>query len=269
MKPHRVVPLFRYPLGPMVSAVGVVCLCLSLAGGAAEAVRIRLQIASGPDGPPLTTVRVGESFWVSAYVQDVYVSSATLAGVFATYLNVQYDAGRVSASDGFVFSPSYPNGRKGTIAVTQDSGVVVGVGSFHDFTTGGPGREEFWQFSIAFRANAEGAVSFVAAPATGTGEEVLLYEYPGSVVAPTDISFVSASLTIARLQITQARYDGDAALFLAWAGATSGVYVEWTLSLSPDADTVWQTLAGPLAGTNTVLTPTPDSRAAFLRLRVN
>lgn len=49
-----------------------------------------------------------------------------------------------------------------------------------------------------------------------------------------------------------------------WTGAAGRIFVEHTLQLNPPN---WQTIAGPLQGTNWIFTPVPGSPSGFYRLR--
>ena len=51
---------------------------------------------------------------------------------------------------------------------------------------------------------------------------------------------------------------------LDWHGDAGDLYIEYSLSLGPAN---WQTIAGPLRGTNWAFTPVPGARSGFYRVR--
>jgi len=53
-------------------------------------------------------------------------------------------------------------------------------------------------------------------------------------------------------------------MILEWSEASGRVFVEATPSLNP---VDWQTVAGPLDGTNWTFTPSPEVSGNFYRLR--
>ena len=63
---------------------------------------------------------------------------------------------------------------------------------------------------------------------------------------------------------TGLRFGSSGSLILEWSAATGQIYVEHSPGLNP-AD--WQTVAGPVTGTNWTFTPAPGESAGFFRLR--
>jgi len=64
--------------------------------------------------------------------------------------------------------------------------------------------------------------------------------------------------------LTGLRRGANGTMSLEWEGAAGELYVEFSLSLTTPN---WQTIAGPLYGTNWIFTPIPGSPSGFYRVR--
>jgi hypothetical protein len=60
------------------------------------------------------------------------------------------------------------------------------------------------------------------------------------------------------------RHGPNGTMSLEWQGASGQLFVEFSLSLKPAN---WQTIAGPLNGTNWTFTPVPGAQSGFYRVR--
>jgi hypothetical protein len=153
------------------------------------AVQVRLQLTD-LCGQPIDRIPVGGEFRLDVYVDDL---RANPRGVFAAYVDVEYDASLVSTTvedrRGMTFGLDYPNGWSGTI---QD-GRIDEVGAFAGFTPllGG----ESLLFSVPFFARESGVIDFAVRPADTVGREVLIYD-SNDPLPWHEIRLVGASLTI-------------------------------------------------------------------------
>jgi hypothetical protein len=64
--------------------------------------------------------------------------------------------------------------------------------------------------------------------------------------------------------LTGLRRGSDGTMSLEWEGASGQLFVEFSLFLKPAN---WQTIAGPLNGTNWTFTPVPGAQSGFYRVR--
>lgn len=112
---------------------------------------VRLQ-ATDLDGNALTTVNVGDTFLVSAMVQDLRENPE---GVFAAFVDLTYDSQLAAISGPIRYGERFPNVREGDGTL---AGVVDEVGAVADLDPLGGG--EFLLFSIPFQATVIGAVRF-------------------------------------------------------------------------------------------------------------
>ncbi len=81
---------------------------------------------------------------------------------------------------------------------------------------------------------------------------------------PGTFQYGAASVMPEPARITALRPGANRSLVLEWSGGVGQLYIERTLNLKP-AD--WQTVAGPLQGTNWMFTPAPAERSGFFRMR--
>ncbi len=151
-------------------------------------VQFRLEL-SDLAGQPITSLQAGEEFFLSAYVADL---RSEPQGVFAAYLDLAFDAGRIVPAGSVEFGSVYKNGR-------DDGGSVPGlldeVGGFSG-SIRPLGAGDFLLFRAPFRAEAAGTVSFVAEPAASMPRSVVLLYGEYAPLANDRIDFGSASLDV-------------------------------------------------------------------------
>ncbi len=156
-------------------------------------VQIRLQ-TTDVDGNPIDSIDVGQSFQLRAFVQDL--TAREDGGVFAAYVDVQYDAGLASVAGDITHSASYGNAKSGDVGTP---GLMDEVGSIDGLSPLGPNELLF--FTVPLTADAAGSLTFVPDPADLTpAHDVLLYGVPqgedSSIVARDRIAFVPATIDV-------------------------------------------------------------------------
>lgn len=130
-------------------------------------VRIRLD-TTDINGTPVTTVSPGDEFLIRAYVRDVRPNAK---GVFAAYLDVDYNPTFVSVADAnIMYGDPYENGKSGDLS---EPGLIDEVGAFAGFTQ--TGAAEKLLFSVRMKADRAGQVQFIGTRAGGVGHDVLVY----------------------------------------------------------------------------------------------
>lgn len=151
-------------------------------------VAFRLQPVS-LDGSPLDQVTVGESFAVEVRVEDLRDDPR---GVFAAYLDVEYDSSLVSLDGDLEFGDIYINDISGDTSV---AGLIDEAGAFSD-SKQPLGGGEFTVFTARFTATAAGEVVFSGNPADETpARDVNAYGW--DITVPNSwIVIDSAALTV-------------------------------------------------------------------------
>jgi cyclophilin family peptidyl-prolyl cis-trans isomerase len=154
-----------------------------------QEIRLRLDTAD-LSGTPISTISPGEEFLVQVFVQDIRQNPK---GVFAAYLDVTYDASRVSVvGESIVYGAPYENGQSGDLSVP---GLIDEAGAFAGFTQTG-GAEKFL-LSVRMKADQAGQVQFVGNPADGIGHQILVYgsdlpiDWDAVTILPTTILVAS------------------------------------------------------------------------------
>jgi VCBS repeat-containing protein len=173
-----------------------------------DLVQIRLA-ATDASGNPIDTVDRGETFELRVFVQDL--TGRDNGGVFAAYLDIEFDPGLVSVDGGIgavIQGPSYDDN---VFAGDLDTaGLMNEFGTFDGTSPLGP--NELLLFRVPMTADAAGTVNFVPDPADLTpAHYVLVYGTPpgqaNGIIAPEDIAFVPATLTIISDVVHQAVND--------------------------------------------------------------
>lgn len=180
---------------------------------AAPAVRFRLETAD-LSGSPISQVSVGDDFRLNIYVEDL---RSVPSGVFAAYLDVNYDTGLLSAQPIPEFDSIYASQTSGDL--TTD-GEVDEVGAFADEA---PGNEELLLASAAFTAQAAGTVNFVGDPADiRPFHDVLVF---GTVVPVKDaaIDYGAASIEVIEVASLLVELDQTYNFFV----DAAGLYENW------------------------------------------
>lgn len=161
-----------------------------------DLVQIRLEVTDA-GGNVLDAVDVGQPFQLRAYVQDL--TGRTNGGVFAAYLDVEYDASVIFVSGNISHSPSYGNAKSGDIATP---GLIDEVGSIDGLTPLGP--DELLLFTVPMASSTSGAVTFTPNAAdVRPAHDVLVFGVPtgepNSVVAPDRITFIGTTLQVGQV----------------------------------------------------------------------
>ena len=141
-----------------------------------------------PDGTPLTSLAAGQDFILQVFGLDL---RATSRGIFAGYLDVQWDATKAVATGPAQFTAPYGGQPSGN---TSTPGLLDEVGAFAGTAEIGSGLHEI--FRIPMRATAGGNLLFAADPADiFPAHETLLYGETGDL--PTEeIRYGTAAITI-------------------------------------------------------------------------
>jgi len=135
----------------------------------ATTVMIRLQ-ATDLCGQPVERVAIGDTFWLEVHVKDLRPGAQ---GVFAAYLDVDYDQALVSTGGGgdagLVFGTTYENGKSAEFlpGLIDDAGAFAGF----DKTYG----DEYLVFAVPLTATTAGVTQFAAGPADPLGYDILVY----------------------------------------------------------------------------------------------
>ncbi len=117
----------------------------------ADVAQYRLEAVDSA-GNVVTSVAVGESFTLVAYVRDV---QETPEGIFAAFIDVAYPATLASPDGAIVHSSTYPSGTSGT---NTTPGLLDEVGGVDGLTP--LGGDEFEVFRQEFTADSPGAILF-------------------------------------------------------------------------------------------------------------
>jgi hypothetical protein len=152
---------------------------------------IRLEMVS-LQGTPLTSIAVGQTFLVNAFVKDLR-SAQNAQGVFATYFDLLFDPSTVQVigSDPITLQTPYLNRERGD---TSKTSLVDEIGAFSTLTS--PlGGEERLLARVQMRALQSGRIVLSTDPADDAGNTVLLYDIDTPIVG-NQIEFGSASLPV-------------------------------------------------------------------------
>ena len=163
-----------------------------------EVVKLRFDITD-LSGSPIDSIRVGESFDLNVYVQDVRPASVPDRGVFSAFLDVFHNASLVSQSDDVTFGSSY---NMAPYLSTTSSGVIENVGNTESGfgLGGGIGAEEFFFFRVPFQADqitTGGPTELWGGAADNPPHtHTLVFSDPHDPVLPGNIDYGSDTLTI-------------------------------------------------------------------------
>ena len=178
--------------------VGVLSVVLTLTAvsshsRSAEVVQFRLEL-SDLAGNPISQIGLGESFLLRTYVQDL--RNDPTGGVFAAYLDIDYQAALASASLPVVYGEKYQNGKNADLST---DGVLNDIGAFssNDGTGLTPiGVGENLVFEVTLQAISSGELTFIGRDAANSPFfDVLVYN-SNDVVSPSDIIFNGTTGTI-------------------------------------------------------------------------
>ncbi len=150
-------------------------------------VQVRLETVDA-NGDVLSSVTVGESFFLRATVDDLRADGA---GVFSAYIDVAYDGDLASPSGALTFGQDYVNAREGSIAtpgLIDEAGAVANGDAL--------GGQPAMLFRVRMTANAVGELIFSSNPAELQPEhEVTLYNFNNPVEFAA-IDFGSVTINI-------------------------------------------------------------------------
>jgi len=188
-----------------------------------DKVRVRLQVVDA-QGNQLASVKVGDTFFVRAYVQDI---RATATGAFAVYTDIAYQADFAKVNGAITYSADYTSGKAGT---TTTAGLVDEAGAFAGLTP--TGADEKLVFTVPFTATAAGTLTFAPDPAdTKPAHDILLYG-TNTAVLNDEVEFVSASIqvtaetppniTIADVSAAEGNAAGEMKFTVTLSAASSG-----------------------------------------------
>lgn len=149
-------------------------------------------------GNAISSINVGSDFRLKVVVQDIRDPADMFPGIFSAYLKVAFDNTLVTVPVGttpnFV-SPFAQYGGGAFYAITSSGTLTtINAGSFST-TFVIPGNAPQTMFTFQFHAAAAGVESFVPSFDATLGHEFLFYN-PTDVLAPSEIQFIGAQLTI-------------------------------------------------------------------------
>jgi cyclophilin family peptidyl-prolyl cis-trans isomerase len=136
-----------------------------------QIMQIRLETQS-VSGEVIDTISVGQNFWLRVYVKDLRTEDAD--GVFAAYLDVNYDSALASAigedRDDIVYGDDYQNGRSGSLTTP---GLMDEIGAFGP--TSPLDDAERLLLMVSMTATAEGELLFYGDPGDAIGSDALVF----------------------------------------------------------------------------------------------
>ncbi|MCA9217877.1 MAG: cadherin-like domain-containing protein, partial [Planctomycetales bacterium] len=133
-------------------------LSLQAEGEGNALISLRLQVENF-DRTPLQNIAVGEEFFLSVYVQDVSGREPADSGVYAAYLDIDFDANLASVVGPITYGEDYENGQRGTVS----PGLIDEAGAFDG---GQPlGIEETLLLSVPMVSDGNGNLEFSASSA--------------------------------------------------------------------------------------------------------
>jgi hypothetical protein len=151
----------------------------------------------------VTNVRPGEELILQVFVQDL---RPTGKGIFAAYLDVEYDGTRVVPNGSLVHGPSYSNATSGDISQPGQIDEAGGTDGVRPL-----GLSEFLLLQVTLRATESGWVTFATNPADLSPLYDVLVFASDRAVDPELIEFGSITVRVADFTNPQlpADVDGD------------------------------------------------------------
>ena len=156
-------------------------------------VDIKLE-AVDANGNVLTTIGVGETFFLRGSVRDRRVNPA---GVFSYYADVTYDPAKVQTNGQLIYDSTFfiSSGRSGDISTP---GLIDEVGAIaQPFPTDPPDNEYHMLFRIEMKALTAGELRFEADPADIAAHKVLVRDLPAAPVTPLQNRFLGTTVEVA------------------------------------------------------------------------
>jgi hypothetical protein len=150
--------------------------------------QVRLE-ATDLDENSISSIQVGSEFLIRAVVSDL---RANAGGVFAAYLDLNYDPEQVSRGGAVTYGDAFPNSRH---AHDSRAGLVDEAGAVaRGDERLGPG--EFVLFRVPFIANREGTAQFSGDPADLLPRNASLLFDRDDAVPAESIEYIPASITV-------------------------------------------------------------------------
>lgn len=174
---------------------------LATATANAQVVNFRLE-TTDLEGNPVESIRVNDDFLLNAYTQHVGgFEDPDVAGVFAGYLDVSYDALLASIAGDIEHGELYANGKNADLSVP---GLLNDIGGFAsapgelqliELPTP-PGIEEQFLFSVPMSATAPGLLEFRGADTENSPAYDVLVWTSLQPVPARDIDFGSIDVRV-------------------------------------------------------------------------
>jgi hypothetical protein len=146
---------------------------------------IRLGATSNT-GEPISSVSVGQTFVLNAYVRDL---SPAAGGVFAAYLDVEYPSSAATVVGSITYGSEFPNGQSGA---TNVPGLINEVGAFDGLDR--LGAAEALLFSVPMQATTAGSFTFTTSAADILPQHNVLLFDRDDAVPPDQIEFRNLTL---------------------------------------------------------------------------
>jgi hypothetical protein len=193
--------MFSYTIsdGHGGTATGAVIVTVSTGPTNAPHVGMILQLTA-PDGTPLTSLAPGQEFVLHVLTQD---QSAPPQGVYAAYLDIQWDAALAAVTGAIQYSNTYVNGMLGDTALP---GLIDDAGSFAGFSNLGGFVYEV--FSVPMRAMAAGQLEFTSNPADNSPVTNVLVYGRNDAVPVGSINYGSVAIAVGELSPLDINRDG-------------------------------------------------------------
>ena len=157
--------------------------------GVAPLVRVRLQ-ASNAAGQAISSVNVGDSFFIDVFVDDLRSATAAL-GVLSAYADINFPANLLNANGAAVFSASYPLNQTGNNSV---DGLINEIGAAANASpTLGP--DEIRLVRVPMTAESTGLANLTLDPADDATSDTKLFGVEEELTA-AQIEFVNDDITI-------------------------------------------------------------------------
>ncbi|MEZ6113260.1 MAG: beta-propeller domain-containing protein [Pirellulaceae bacterium] len=139
------------------------------------------------NGLPVNDVKTGDEIWVEVHVEDLRNSPE---GVFAAYVNLQYDPERATPSGRIEYGSEFANARRGSETQT---GRFDSVGASADLTAT-QGKQLL--FRMPFTAATSGELRFDVTPVEDSPASEMLVFGVNSAIDPEAVRVTSAPLDI-------------------------------------------------------------------------
>lgn len=152
-----------------------------------------IPVLTAPDGTTLTTLGANQDFILKLFAMDL---RSTQRGVFAAYMDVEWDSTKAVATGPIQFSSAYGGQQSGTVS----PGLIDEVGAFAGTNELGIGAHEV--FRIPMRTTGTGNLVFIAGPADALpAHQVLVYDLPveqggDPTVDQQEVRYSSTTVTI-------------------------------------------------------------------------